>query len=420
VAADIAYGIGNQYGPDGVDPNLALSTLSHAVLGCAASAALGTGCAGGAIGGATSALLSPSVVSALDPSGAPLNATQTAIVAAIAILAGSVTAGLAGANAQAGATFAENEALNNSTLHPAQQTWISQNAAAFAAYYLKTTGQSITTDQAIQMLLGTAYIVNDETAANGPGYNAVAGNFIASSPTGSALFSPTAAEWSNPGQLATTSGPATPEQAALPGSTANPLLGLTLATLLTGGLALGPEAAAGCALNIVLCINQAGILAGEVAAGGAMPAGTGASVGGSSTVGATNTAVTSEGTANSATYQGLTSQLTNQNLANIAAQDSRLAAAVNGSGTSNPNFSIGTGTVAEANALGQVWVGDGATLVSNQVACPGCLVSADGTMIYRPPQPKSSPFATTGVQANFVQQTPNGTVISNGHLNVTP
>ncbi|NML32388.1 hypothetical protein HHL14_16285 [Paraburkholderia sp. G-4-1-8] len=136
--------------------------------------------------------------------------------------------------------------------------------------------------------------------------------------------------------------------------------------------------------------------------------------------GVTNTAATSEGTANAATLQGLKGQLANENLANIAAQDSRLATAVNGSGTSNPNFSIGSGTVAEANALGQAWVGDGATLVSNQAACPGCLVSADGTMIYRPPQPKSSPFATTGVQANFVRQTPSGTIISNGHLNVTP
>jgi len=44
----------------------------------------------------------------------------------------------------------------------------------------------------------------------------------------------------------------------------------------------------------------------------------------------------------------LKGQLANQNLANIAAQDSRLAAAVNGSGTSNPNFSVGSGTIAEA------------------------------------------------------------------------
>jgi filamentous hemagglutinin len=128
---------------------------------------------------------------------------------------------------------------------------------------------------------------------------------------------------------------------------------------------------------------------------------------------------TAEGTANSATVQGLKEQLIRENLANIAAQDSRLAAAVNGNAKGNLNFSIGTGSTAEADRLGQIWVGDGARLVGNQNACPGCLISADGARIYRPPQQKNSPFATTGVQANFVQQTSNGTVISNGHLNVT-
>jgi len=68
--------------------------------------------------------------------------------------------------------------------------------------------------------------------------------------------------------------------------------------------------------------------------------------------------------------------------------------------------------------LSKVWVGDGAPLVGSQKACPGCLVSADGTRIYRPPQPKDLQFAVTDVQANFVQQTRTGTVVSIGHLNV--
>ncbi|MDN7180722.1 hypothetical protein M0D69_22525 [Caballeronia sp. SEWSISQ10-4 2] len=155
---------------------------------------------------------------------------------------------MAGTNAQAGAQAAQNEALNNATLHPPQKTWIAQNAAAFATYYEQQTGKTITVAEAQQMLLGTGYIINDATAASGPGYNAVAGNFIASSPTGSALFSPTAAERSNPGQLVTASGALTPEQAALPGSTANPMLGLGLTAGLTGGLgiaAYGPELLAG-------------------------------------------------------------------------------------------------------------------------------------------------------------------------------
>ncbi|WP_442953511.1 hypothetical protein [Paraburkholderia sp. SOS3] len=133
---------------------------------------------------------------------------------------------------------------------------------------------------------------------------------------------------------------------------------------------------------------------------------------------AANTAGTSEGTANAATLQGLKGQLANENLANIAAQDPRLAAAVNGSGTSNINFPIGTGTAAEADTLGQTWVGDGARPING---VPGGLVSADGTRVYRPPTAKPNTpvqYAPTGVQANF-QQLENGVVISNGHLNIS-
>ncbi|MFM0723152.1 hypothetical protein PQQ53_05595 [Paraburkholderia strydomiana] len=132
-----------------------------------------------------------------------------------------------------------------------------------------------------------------------------------------------------------------------------------------------------------------------------------------------NKAVTSGGIANSSTVSGLKGQLASQNLANIAAQDSRLAAAVSGSGTSNPNFSLGTGSGAEANALGQAWVGDGATRTSDGSG----LVSADGTRVYRFPTEKTSPYATTGAQANFETYNINPvtgarTKVSNGHLNV--
>ncbi|WP_232455220.1 filamentous hemagglutinin N-terminal domain-containing protein [Burkholderia ubonensis] len=92
---------------------------SHAALGCAMSAADGTGCAGGAIGGAVSAAFSPDVVKAIDPTGAPLDPGQQAALAAFATLAGGSLAGLAGQNAMAGATAAQNEALNNTGRHAA-------------------------------------------------------------------------------------------------------------------------------------------------------------------------------------------------------------------------------------------------------------------------------------------------------------
>ncbi|AXV74537.1 hypothetical protein CJO75_01320 [Ralstonia solanacearum] len=130
--------------------------------------------------------------------------------------------------------------------------------------------------------------------------------------------------------------------------------------------------------------------------------------------GAENTAATSEGTANASSYQGLKNQLANQNLGNIAAQDTRLEAAVNGKG----NFSIGTGTAAEADSLGKIWVGDGARPMNG---VPGGLVSADGTRVYRPPTAKPNTpaqYAPTGVQANF-QKLESGVVIGNGHLNIS-
>nr|WP_157744791.1 DUF637 domain-containing protein [Pandoraea sputorum] len=91
---------------------------AHAVLGCASSAALGTGCAGGAIGGAVSAALTPFLVNALISEGRGLNAAQISLFGAIASLAGGGVAGLAGQNAAAGALSAQNEAINNCLGHP--------------------------------------------------------------------------------------------------------------------------------------------------------------------------------------------------------------------------------------------------------------------------------------------------------------
>jgi hypothetical protein len=96
--------------------------------------------------------------------------------------------------------------------------------------------------------------------------------------------------------------------------------------------------------------------------------------------GVVEASVTSGGTANAATVPGLKGQLAAESLANIAAQDARLAKAVSGDGGKR-NFSVGSGTAAEANQLGKTWVGDGAQLVADQVGCPGCWKSADGLRI---------------------------------------
>ncbi|MGC0016259.1 filamentous hemagglutinin N-terminal domain-containing protein, partial [Ralstonia pseudosolanacearum] len=115
LAAIAAYGIGN-LNANGTLVGPAYYA-AHALLGCASSAALGTGCGGGAIGGVTSALLAPDIIKAIDPTGAPLDAGQQAMLAAFAGLAGGGMAGVLGQNVQGGMAAAQNEALNNSGNH---------------------------------------------------------------------------------------------------------------------------------------------------------------------------------------------------------------------------------------------------------------------------------------------------------------
>jgi filamentous hemagglutinin len=144
VAAAGAYAIGNAFnGQAGSLGNTSdpAYVLAHAALGCAAGAAGGSGCASGAVGAAASAVLSPDVIKAIDPTGGPLDQGQIATVAAIAMLAGGGLAGALGQNVSAAATSAENEALNNATAgtHPstaAQSGGMLSNAFTSLVYQL--------------------------------------------------------------------------------------------------------------------------------------------------------------------------------------------------------------------------------------------------------------------------------------------
>lgn len=115
LAAAAAYGIGNAASVQGSP--IAVGTpgywLAHAALGCAASAAEGSNCASGAIGGAASSIISPYLV---DQAGgaAQLTIGDRAAITAIAMIAGGAAAGLVGQDTTAAAIAAENEALNNS------------------------------------------------------------------------------------------------------------------------------------------------------------------------------------------------------------------------------------------------------------------------------------------------------------------
>ncbi|MDF7666326.1 hypothetical protein PT273_00385 [Orbaceae bacterium ESL0727] len=120
---------------------------------------------------------------------------------------------------------------------------------------------------------------------------------------------------------------------------------------------------------------------------------------------------------NAATYPKFKDDLIQQNLNNLAKQDSRLAAVVKGN-NGKLNYGVGTGTTEEANRLGMQWVGGGAKKTSD-----GGWISADGTRGYRPPSNKpNSHYAETGIQANFetykFDVDGKRTKVGNGHLNI--
>ena len=127
----------------------------------------------------------------------------------------------------------------------------------------------------------------------------------------------------------------------------------------------------------------------------------------------------STGAENAATYPKLKDELVQQNLNNIAKQDPRLAAVVQGD-NGKLNYGVGSGSASEADRLGKIWVGDGARLTSDGSG----LMSADKTRVYRFPASKdNSSHATTGTQANFETYkinpvTGDKTKIGNGHLDI--
>ena len=90
-----------------------------------------------------SAAFSPDVVKAIDPTGAPLDPGQQAALAAFATLAGGGLAGLAGQNAMAGATVAQNEALNNTGDHVADAAKKGGLVSAFGTWLQNTYGDPI-------------------------------------------------------------------------------------------------------------------------------------------------------------------------------------------------------------------------------------------------------------------------------------
>ncbi|GAB6852583.1 hypothetical protein [Paraburkholderia kururiensis] len=132
----------------------------------------------------------------------------------------------------------------NRQLHPDERQWAKDNARKFAQFYQDQTGQSITADQAQQMLLASGYRLVDAAASAGPAPdgNRYATAFI--SQNGGSMFRATSAEYNSPFLYGNADHSLTPEQKALPGSTATPQVGLAIAGgVVTAGV--GPEIVAG-------------------------------------------------------------------------------------------------------------------------------------------------------------------------------
>lgn len=115
-AAAAAYAVGNAkeagaFG-DGTSAELAY-VASHAAIGCAAAAATGQGCGGGAIGAAVSAMPANSIATAVTGGQGITDQDQLAAITTATSLLGGAAAGLLGQNALAAMTAAQNETLNN-------------------------------------------------------------------------------------------------------------------------------------------------------------------------------------------------------------------------------------------------------------------------------------------------------------------
>lgn len=141
VAAVAANAIGSTLpgiGADGATPDTIMANAaSHALLGCAAQSLMGGSCAGGAIGGAASALAAPLIRDAIYADSPVLNYSddrvRQAITVGLATLIGGTTGVVLGQDATAAALAAQNESLNNATSQgPARGIAARENARLMA------------------------------------------------------------------------------------------------------------------------------------------------------------------------------------------------------------------------------------------------------------------------------------------------
>ncbi|WP_254073726.1 hypothetical protein [Burkholderia sp. S171] len=203
---------------DGWADNGAYRAALHGA-GAALVVGLGGGNAlGAAAGTAGSVLASQTTGDLAKQVTGQLGITNPDVSAAVTNLVNNVEAGGIGAalGGSSGAVGASNADRFNRQLHPDETAWVTRQDTlkAFEAYYDKTTGQTITDDQATQLLLGNGLRLVDSAAASVPGGNAAAVAFISQyAPTN--LFYATPADRGKPLLGANSNGAPTPAQNAL-------------------------------------------------------------------------------------------------------------------------------------------------------------------------------------------------------------
>ncbi|WP_198386381.1 hemagglutinin repeat-containing protein, partial [Burkholderia ubonensis] len=281
----------------------------------AAVAAIGAALSGGNIGGAVAGSLAGDMLQSLAQpiidqavSQLPLDAraaARKALNEVVAVAGGAAGGALAGGGSGtfAGAGAAANNELYNRQLHPTERQWISDNATRYAKQQGISVEQAISDltaqanrqvqngspgawDQNASTFLRQAHGLLPADGSSGPGYmfyatpeqKANVNMYAKYYPNGVGMNVPSAQAIANSVNRDKTYqeryGTLTAAAAAL-------------AATVTGGVALFPDVATAigtaiktCAANPVLCGNQMAITAGELLAGGAMPAGTGAAVAG--------------------------------------------------------------------------------------------------------------------------------------------
>jgi hypothetical protein len=231
VAAKGANAIGD--GVKAGDLDNTSKAIAHALLGCAvgtANAGSSSGCAPGATGAMIGEIVAGLYADAsgydqlkidANKPGASAELKQqlavvTHIMTELAKLTGAGGALLIGGDAstmQTAMGTAQNAAVNNRQLHADERAWAESNASKFRDYYQAETDQTITIEQAQQMLLSAEYAVTDDAARNTGRSDTLAARFVSENAP-SNLLNTTASERANPLLGGNPDGSWTPEQQA--------------------------------------------------------------------------------------------------------------------------------------------------------------------------------------------------------------